>query len=86
MFAALTDSIESFTRYLVTVTALSCPIRWIRSTACASTIGFHCGSIICTELAAVRFTLGFTLATFLSSTLEAVRIYTPFSKTADTSE
>lgn len=52
-----TSSMLSLTQYLVIVTSLVWPIRWTRSTAWASIIGFQCGSTRCTWEAAVRSTL-----------------------------
>ena len=49
-----TSSIEFSTMYRVVVTDFVCPMRWTRSRACSSTVGFQCGSIIYTREAVVR--------------------------------
>jgi hypothetical protein len=52
-----TVSIEFFVMYRIVTTSRACPILCTLSTACASTIGFQCGSTRWTKLAAVRSTL-----------------------------
>src|SRR3569833_962393 len=53
-YDALTSSILSLTQYLVITPSLVWPIRCTRSTACASAMGFQCGSFRCTSVAMLR--------------------------------
>ena len=53
----ITSSMLPLTKYRSTVIFSFCPIRTKRPIACSSTAGFHCGSRMCTRVAAVRFKL-----------------------------